>query len=363
MNSHHTTRIALAVALLHGLVAGASGKALKSLKDDQETLARAERLCPDLLKLRLELDELYAHYRQLKLTFGTRAARIAAKQTPRLKRTLEKKGLALKKLHEKALAPLTSQTERIKKDEGKLLERISKLEDRGRDTSKYDAELDKIVARLEELETATETVERVGVPMFSTKGTEHLALNHLIKPDEREEATLSSLMKKFPKLIEYRLKLEHLRHDLATARSPDPESRAAPLSPEKVEKSMRSVERSLRNGVGKIRAPYDKQLAEITKLDEKLTAKVERAGARASALKYQQQLNDLAAKVEGVKRTLKLLDRFSPDYKAPAKKKRSKKKAKPPAKKADAKGPGGKKTPPDNDKGKKDDKAAPKDEI
>ena len=88
----HATKLGLGLLLCSAcaLAAAPTSGTLLLTEQDTELCASAEKLCPELLALRLEIDRAAERYRLLQLALGTAAVRSASRESPRLRRSIER---------------------------------------------------------------------------------------------------------------------------------------------------------------------------------------------------------------------------------------------------------------------------------
>lgn len=280
------------------------------LRDRKEVVQEAKAVAPELLEVRLKLDGIYEEYCGQRMTLGTRAQKAASRRASTLVRNLTAGNAQLGKLYERARAPYERTKKALLGEQGKLLDRINKLEERGRDTSRDDKKVATIDGKLADVEKVLELLTEVGVPDFTLEGTEHMLIRSLVKPTLQLEPTFDAILRKHPELVEARLTVAHLSADLGQAGSKPSEKGSPAVDPARVQRALDAATEDLQERLADTRKDYEEELEEIKEEDAKLTAKAGRYAGKSSAAKYREPLERLAARSERLQDILKALALF-----------------------------------------------------
>jgi hypothetical protein len=317
MKAHLTRSAAVLVLACLTLVLPAKDTADKeSAKDEakepfstlkKETLAKAKEN-PDLaeiLELRGELDQLLHEYRTHALTEGVRAHAQAIRKLPTLVRRAEKIQDKLASQTERMLKPVEKELAKAKEKEGKILRKLEKLQERGRQDQIDEAgkEADELRAKIEKDTETAELIREVGMPTAQFSPPDELLLQQMAKFNEQEEKSLRALIKKEGDLIAGRLMILHLEADLkaaseGTKEHPPDKNRAAAI-----ERQLKQVNRKFAKYFLDLWEPIAEREKGLTEEKEALTEKVDSLGEKPSARKYQQELSSVSNKLQGMQRT------------------------------------------------------------
>ncbi len=298
------------------------------LKNDAEALARAKEICPELLKYRLKIDEMYAEYTVLCLTLGVDVQRDAKRKAPKLGRAIEKALSVLDKGYEKTIKPLEADKEDLQDDEEKLIKRINQLEDRGRDVSKYEKQLNDVEAELEKIEEDLELMQDIGIPDYRLQSPRRMLLRALLKPDDREERIVDALDKEHPKMFDHRILMANIEADVARWKEAQGKGeRGAEVQARKKRADLEDAKETFDKVWGDVRGDCQEELEEVKERDTRLTERAQRS--ERSAERYREELAAIAARMEKLNDTLKVLDLIAKPSAAEGGDEKAKAKAKP----------------------------------
>ncbi len=276
---------------------------------DQETRDQAadKPELADLLALRTETDALWTQYRTLALTKGVKAHARALRDLPGVARQLEK---SLEKLADRAareIEPADKALADEKEREAKLLRKLDKVQDRGGDARRaVEKELDEVGDAIEAATETCDLLRAVGETNIHPGDPDLLLLEELLDPNEQEFRALQSLAKKDPDLVQGRLMVLHMQADLQVAKLGTAENPPDPDRAAVIERQLRLVEKKFAKYFLEVWEPIAEQDELLAKEKAELEEKVDDAGDRPAAKKYQRQLSEVSNKLQGSQRTTDL---------------------------------------------------------
>jgi DNA repair exonuclease SbcCD ATPase subunit len=261
---------------------------------DPAVVEAAQEICPDMLEARQKADELYVQYRQMALTRGLKKRKEADKDLPEVMDDLKDLDEDLADMYEDEMEPRKKLREKYIEEENKNLERLGRLEDRGRDTEKLDAKADEITAKLKQLEEVIEVLRAVGQTTYDIQDPRQVLIKAIVKPSLTQEAELKRLQTDYPDLFEGRLYIEHLGADLDEARLNNDEKKKL----RKIERHMEQVQEKFADMAADVCEDFDEAREDLDEEKEKLMPKIERTMGKRSGRKYQEELSKLERKIE-----------------------------------------------------------------
>jgi DNA-binding ferritin-like protein len=275
-----------------------------------ETLAKAKELpeLKEILELRGELDTLLHEYRTRAMTKGTRAHPQAIRKLPSLVRQAEKIQKKLDSATQDLLEPIEKQLEKNKEEEAKLLRKLDKLRDKGKDSKTKDAEkeADQLRTEIERGTSASEIIREVGMPTARFSEPAILLLEELVEPNEQEEKSLRSFLKNEEDLIQGRLLILHLQADLETAQKGTEGQPADHDRAKAIERQLKQVNRKFAKYFLDIWEPIEEKENDLEKEKDQLSEKIDSLGDKPAARKYQEKLSDVSNKLQSIQRSSQL---------------------------------------------------------
>ncbi|MBT7301821.1 MAG: hypothetical protein HN849_20015 [Victivallales bacterium] len=280
-------------------------EARKRVKDNPEIAA--------LVTLRADLDELFAEYRSLGLTKGVKTHQKATRKLPSLGNRVVKARDKLAALTDRQLGPLEKNLKRDKAREEKLIRKMDKMGDgaNGKGIEKMEKTLDDLRTAIGEQEDTADLLALIGQPEMPVVPAPTMLLEELLKPNEQEEGTLRSLIKKHGNLMTGRLMILHLQADLKRAKEGTKDAPANPERAKSTKRQLAQVEKKFTKYFLNIWAPIAKQRQELLDERDELQKKAARLAGRPAAKKHEEKLASVERKLDGDKRTNALYKRIA----------------------------------------------------
>lgn len=114
---------------------------------------------PEIVALRKEIKNLQADVRILKELEGTQDGRKAERDVPKLEKKIARYAKKLEGLVGKLVQPLEREMEKLRAEEGKLSDKISSREEKGRSADKFHREMDILQPKLRKVGDSIDALE------------------------------------------------------------------------------------------------------------------------------------------------------------------------------------------------------------
>ncbi len=270
----------------------------------EDVAAKAVEACPELLALRQNVDRTYARYLEMSSTRGLTKRKKAQRELPALEKQIDKCLQKMEAMCVRELRPEKKRQSELQEAENKLLDRLDRLAERGRDTEKERAKLDALGQRLEAIEEKIEVLETVARPTLPMVPLEEFFFQQRFKLNEQRIRDYRTLAKRFPDFASGRLYIEDLKADVEAAEKSKKTQKA-----EALERKLKSTLRRFRPLYKRVRKELQGEVNEMETAMKKLGPRVERTMGKRSGKKYQAELSRLEQNLTNLKQCLSLVDR------------------------------------------------------
>ena len=298
--------------LLMGLTAGGRDLVTGVALDlDEEQLATARELFPEVLELRRRADEIYRKLYDAQMALGYRKRRRAQRDLSELKDDLEDVLDDLADEFEDLDEDYADALEDLRDEENDLLDEIHERQSRNRNADRYQRELDRMQDKLAAKQRQHDILQMMGLVPYRVNSLDGALVRSFLPRKRFNRGTIKSFLSGHEELIEARLEVEDLKADLQRAEENPEWARERRVTPEEIRARLESKREDLADEAEDLREDINDELDDLLPDQKELEERSRKYLGSSRGQRYEEEYNAVSTRISKLRDRLELINAFA----------------------------------------------------